>query len=244
MARNKLKKLAKKIISDYLGYYTCPKKYLPLGTSLPVDLENIRPLSSFRCVFDVGANLGQTVLKFSELFPCAEIHAFEPVADNFDKLAATIGTRRGVRLNKMALSDFVGVSEININPSPGTHSLNYQHGSGLKETIKLTTLDAYCAENGIGKIDLCKIDVEGHERNVLSGAANTLSRGLIDFLYVESELLATEKHFIPIDVLSAILAPHGYKLVSLYEQQRHWKGSRALNFANVLFASPSVCSLE
>lgn len=33
-------------------------------------------------IFDVGANIGQTVLKFAAAFPRAQIHCFEPVYES------------------------------------------------------------------------------------------------------------------------------------------------------------------
>ena len=48
----------------------------------------------------------------------------------------------------------------------------------------MTPVDRYCDEHEIARIDLLKLDVEGHELDVLEGAARMLSRrqiGLITF---------------------------------------------------------------
>ncbi|MBU1864122.1 MAG: FkbM family methyltransferase, partial [Candidatus Omnitrophica bacterium] len=38
------------------------------------------------------------------------------------------------------------------------------------EKVSIDTIDNYCSENNIQQIDLLKIDVEGHELDVLTGA--------------------------------------------------------------------------
>jgi len=40
----------------------------------------------------------------------------------------------------------------------------------IKETISLTTLDQYCQENNISKIDFLKLDIEGNKYNCFVGA--------------------------------------------------------------------------
>jgi hypothetical protein len=55
----------------------------------------------------------------------------------------------------------------------------------LVEPVPITTVDAVVAERNIPKIDLLKIDVEGHELAVLAGAATTLKRRLIRLVQFE-----------------------------------------------------------
>jgi len=58
--------------------------------------------------------------------------------------------------------------------------------SGVQEEpIEITTLDEYCRVNSVQKIDLLKIDVEGHELAVLQGARSALQRGAIKFIQFE-----------------------------------------------------------
>jgi hypothetical protein len=42
--------------------------------------------------------------------------------------------------------------------------------------VQCTTLDGYCDEAGVERLDLVKIDVEGAEQDVLEGAKRTLER--------------------------------------------------------------------
>lgn len=51
-----------------------------------------------------------------------------------------------------------------------------------EERIQLTTIDDYCAGNGIERIDLLKIVVEGSEYRALQGANRMLSEGRIGMI--------------------------------------------------------------
>jgi hypothetical protein len=49
----------------------------------------------------------------------------------------------------------------------------------------MTTVDRYCTENEVAGIDLLKLDVEGHELDVLDGAAGMLSERRIRLIAFE-----------------------------------------------------------
>jgi hypothetical protein len=60
-----------------------------------------------------------------------------------------------------------------------------------KVPITVTTLDSFCEEHAIPRIDLLKIDTEGYELDVLKGARKMLERnhiGLIQFEFGECDL--------------------------------------------------------
>ena len=43
--------------------------------------------------------------------------------------------------------------------------------------VDVTTIDLFCAEHRIERINLLKIDTEGHDLDVIRGASNMLRRG-------------------------------------------------------------------
>jgi FkbM family methyltransferase len=125
------------------------------------------------------------------------VHAFEPGKVAFNGLQANTSSYRCLKLNNFGLG--AERSEMTLHysePGSALASLtkrrldHYRRKSSepdtpLSETVQIDTLDNYCKENGIEKIDLLKIDVEGHELDVLAGATEMLSSGKVRFLTFE-----------------------------------------------------------
>jgi FkbM family methyltransferase len=143
-------------------------------------------------VFDVGANVGEWSAAFlAEFGDKAAIHAFEPAAGTFAKLAANCAGKTGLRLHPFGLGSHDELAELYCAEAGSTiasiYNLPPDHAwySGAHETISLRTLDGFCEENKIEAIDFLKIDVEGNELAALHGAARMLNLGLIRFVQWE-----------------------------------------------------------
>jgi FkbM family methyltransferase len=149
-----------------------------------------RPL----CIFDVGANRGDYTALVLEAIGHRRplVHCFEPSPDTFALLRSTLGATTGVRLNQFALGR-VAESRVLYADQPGSAlasltrrdlqhvGLTHDHG----DRVDVKTIDAYCQDNGIDVIDLCKIDVEGHELDVLEGCRAMLARRAIRIVAFE-----------------------------------------------------------
>ena len=59
-----------------------------------------------------------------------------------------------------------------------THALIPRPSSELNRTCRIRKLDNVCVEEGIGRIDLLKIDAEGHELAVLRGASENSRKAI------------------------------------------------------------------
>jgi methyltransferase, FkbM family len=144
------------------------------------------------CLFDVGANRGQFLdLAVSELKPRPfSIHCFEPSAVTFKMLKEGRQTDSRVNLNPFALGKVRGESTLYYDqPGSGMASLtrrrmdHFGTDFACSESIRIETVDRYCEDRGIKRIDLLKMDVEGHEMDVLLGAGRMLagSVGMVTF---------------------------------------------------------------
>jgi hypothetical protein len=76
------------------------------------------------------------------------------------------------------------------SPAPGSKLASvYQRTSvwqsASQEVVACKTIDSYCREQVINRIHFLKIDVEGHELEVLQGAKGLLEAGRIDFIQFE-----------------------------------------------------------
>lgn len=145
-------------------------------------------------VFDVGANQGQflgvTLRRLAGI--SYQVHSFEPGKTAFALLSDTAKGLPGVTLNNFALGRASGEGMLFFDkPGSGNSSLtkrrldHFGTTFGESETIHVETLDNYCQRNSIGHIDLLKIDVEGHEMDVLAGSAATLRRKAITYVMFE-----------------------------------------------------------
>ena len=134
-------------------------------------------------VFDVGANVGELTLLFSRFADTSgQVHSFEPTPSTFEKLTTLIKTanKTNVTLNNLAISDKPGFVNFNIYEEQ-LSAFNTMAERPLEDygihvarpktySIPSMSIDEYCAEQTIFKIDLLKMDVEGAELNVLYGA--------------------------------------------------------------------------
>lgn len=149
-------------------------------------------------IFDVGANIGEFTNYILSLGENLELHCFEPVCLTYERLKKRLENHTGgVRLflNPVGLSDRQGDATINIyGEYAGTNSL-YKRCSAVathplfstsqEQKITLTTLDLYVKERSVERIDLLKIDVEGHELKVLEGAVASLADGKVGCIQFE-----------------------------------------------------------
>lgn len=124
---------------------------------------------------DVGANLGEWSVPLARAVGApGTVICVEPNPAVAAALAATlrINNLGQARVCTAALSDRDGEGRLAVDPrDTGQSRLS---GQGL--TVSLRRLDGVVTEAGLSRLDLVKIDVEGHELAVLSGAAESLRR--------------------------------------------------------------------
>lgn len=145
-------------------------------------------------VIDAGANCGQFLnLATSRLGKqLKEIHSFEPAAETYQALVQAAPKSSNIILNNLALGAESGEQELYYDTecsglaSLTKRDLSFKNRAFEKhETIKVTTLGGYCEEKGIQHIDWLKIDVEGHELDVLRGAESLFTKNAIDLVTLE-----------------------------------------------------------
>lgn len=151
-----------------------------------------RVLPGCKVVFDVGANVGQWTKLALSVNPAIQVHCFEPGAGAFTELARS-SFPSNVVLNNFGLGSTKSeVLLYTVGEAAGTNSLYQRHGVEefdsvvhATETVRLDTLDSYCHTHNIHQVDFLKIDVEGHELQVLRGAHEMLVGGAIRFIQFE-----------------------------------------------------------
>jgi FkbM family methyltransferase len=150
-------------------------------------------------LFDVGANVGEFALALRARFPLAQIVAFEPNPATFRALEAAVALA-GARCVPAGLGSRAGEAQLSVyrdDPRSGHASLHagvfgIYRGYGIAQaehvvevSCAIRTLDEFCASEGVGRVDFLKIDVEGHEIEVLRGAARMLREGRVGAIQFE-----------------------------------------------------------
>ena len=131
-------------------------------------------------ILDIGANIGYNTLMFSDYGP---VIAFEPVFHQIVKLNVEGNTlRHDVQVAMCALSDVKEVCEMNI-PAHGCESnthINYGgttlHASGDWKGAGVKVSCERLDDIYTGVPSFVKLDVEGHELQVLKGAEETIKK--------------------------------------------------------------------
>jgi len=145
-------------------------------------------------LFDVGANIGKYTSALLEVFtkPNVKIHAFEPSAATFAQLNERFCRDRRVETHKFGFSDKRTVRRLYADQSLSGLASLYKRRLGHRninlhssETVKLTTIDAFCRKHAIHQVHFLKLDVEGHELSVLKGARRMLESGKISYIQWE-----------------------------------------------------------
>ena len=180
---------------------------------------------------DVGANIGdwsRRLLTVSrQRGRTIHVHAFEPAAATFDVLVANLlPTFEGsVVPVQCAASDHSGKGTIfKVHELAGSNSLHGIAGStqGMTpEAIDLCTLDDYCTSAGVETIDLLKIDAEGHDHLVLTGAKSLLARGAIEMVQFEYNFRWIGARRYLKDVFD-YLGPLGYEMGKVTQRGIEW----------------------
>ena len=136
-------------------------------------------------VFDVGANVGEWSYTSLMVAGTLKLYCFEPVEETFLQLTKNLG-QTGAMLNNVAIADSNGTKIFNYydkNPKLARMSTFYRRSEALEQRlemqpkkieVRVQTLDSFCKDNPILRIDYLKIDTEGAELDVLRGAAGIL----------------------------------------------------------------------
>ncbi len=123
-------------------------------------------------VFDIGANSGFFTFYASQQATYGKIYSFEPLPSLVEKIERTLmlNNIRNVHVENMAVGKFSteNVSFYVSKEHNGCHSLYEREGEVEKISVTTITLQTYCANNNISKIDFLKLDCEGAEYDILT----------------------------------------------------------------------------
>jgi FkbM family methyltransferase len=189
---------------------------------------------NLKIVIDVGAHKGEFLNSILRLNKKIKIFSFEPQKKIFFYLRSKFKKKKNVFTFNNAMSDKSGTKllKINIKSSTSTFS-DYNQDSYWKkfkdlvltgfnsssilgtEKVKVSTLDKFCNKKKLHKIDLLKIDTEGHELDVLKGAEKIL-KNKVQYILIEFHFSRIYKKYNK-DKIEKILKKNNFYLLKKFK---------------------------
>ena len=138
-------------------------------------IENVTAL-------DVGGNLGNWSADLFAIIPSANIIAFEPSREAFEHLQRRFANSQTFRCVNLALGNenttailFADKSASGLGSLTKRRVEHFGIDFSYQENIQVSTLDSWLQNERVNNVpNVLKMDVEGHEMDVLKGATNTL----------------------------------------------------------------------
>jgi FkbM family methyltransferase len=198
-------------------------------------------------ICDIGACEGEDSIRYGRRFPQARVFAFEPLPANQAVVRANFARYGAARaeLVPLALSDRTGEATFHVSSGKPREEWsgpdwNYGNKSSsllppagaepmhgwieFKETVtvRTETLDRFCRERAIDRIDFIHMDVQGAEHLVLQGAVAMLPRITALWLEVSDQQLYRGQKLR--GEIESFMRGHGFRLG--FESRREVEGDQ------------------
>jgi FkbM family methyltransferase len=127
--------------------------------------SSLLPTDNVRVIVDCGANIGVTSLFLAARYPRAKVLSVEPHPENFALLKANVETvPRIIPIRACVTGTPQSTVRFTADRAAWGNRITTDSRGVLVPAI---TIDELCEQDGIEKIDLLKLDIEGAEAQVL-----------------------------------------------------------------------------
>ena len=200
-------------------------------------------------IVDGGAFVGDLTAAYLATFPTARVWAFEPTPATGAELATRYRGEPRVTVVPAALAAAVGSATLSLNDAAVTNSLlpldpqlaaylDYPVSTESTVTVPTIDLDTFCSREGIDHVSILKLDVQGTEQAVLSGATRLLTESRIDLVFTEFNIVSVYREQTTSWTLLERLAMFGYQLFDFYHHR--WAPTGQLKWGDALFLSSEI----
>jgi FkbM family methyltransferase len=164
---------------------------------------------------DIGANIGwHSLLAASRVGSAGRVLAFEPATLAYRHLLRNVSVNQFTQVETFHYGLSSRDATFDIYPCEEANSgANSLYGAGTPiEHVRVQSGDRVMDELDVSKIDLCKIDVEGAEVDVLIGLAETLRSRRIRAIMIEVSPTSLARAGRSPDELISMLRACGFQL--------------------------------
>lgn len=177
-------------------------------------------------VLDIGANEGQFAEVVRQIFPHALIHSFEPLSTCYEKLQSKAASLMPMRCFPFAIgredTDSV-IYHNEFSPSSSLLPMGNKHREAfpfaqktIRENIVVRSMDSVAAELELKPPIMMKVDVQGSELDVLTGARKILPS--IDTIIIEASFVELYQGQALFDEIYDNLHSRGFRFMGSLEQ--------------------------
>lgn len=174
-------------------------------------------------VFDIGASVGLYSLLAAAVNPNCRVYAFEPTPEVVDILLANIHLNRiqNIVVEAAAIGDLSGDGFLHRRSGTDGRSegMNFVTRTWREDSdvpVAMFSLDDYCWDHGIERIDLMKLDIEGGEYDALMGAQRLLRAKAIGSIFLELVEWAANRCGHSTADVKGLLTDAGYHIYRLH----------------------------
>jgi len=129
-------------------------------------------------VFDLGANFGWfSLLMAKQVGKQGHVYSFEAVPDLVKTINDNVNLNNfdNITVINKAISNKLCTAHFYIDKNYDTRGqLESKSSIGTAIKVQTITLDSFCEENNIKKVDFIKMDIEGSEPKAFEGMKNTI----------------------------------------------------------------------
>jgi FkbM family methyltransferase len=173
-------------------------------------------------IFDVGAHVGEYACLVTHLDDRRAIHAFEPLPQFADKAKTACRNYNTIHIHNFGLSDFSGRRRVFVSKRYPTTSSTTRFVHDFDKDAKFDEYecpfergDEFVVHNGIAKIALLKLDVEGMESSVLRGFGSKFNPTFIENIQFEHGPVHVETGE-TVRTFCRLFEQHGFDVFAIY----------------------------
>lgn len=187
-----------------------------------------RKLKKNAILIDIGANIGAHTLPMAKHLSQGKVYALEPTDYAYKKLVKNIELNkdiRNIKVEKVFLTNSEMEKVETVSSSWNISNIedpkrNKLDGGFAKsvENANFLTFDDWFESSGLNQIDFIKLDVDGHEVDVLKGAKKVLSK-FHPHLFLEFSPIHFTGHKYQFSDLVDILIQYDYQIEDMFGQK-------------------------